>query len=243
MCSSNNVARLALNMCPNLEKLRSDVALVARMQRYFWVAYVTIGYLRDACAQYWREDVWRGEFIHSEWKSFTSRSILSMPYLHVGWPLLVESRYPPHTRLRSTEAWTGASQWSLGYTILTSGASSSLSSSLDANKCGPGLPVLIAFCLCSLGLGACGLQCLPSCQPTAWVIFGTHMTTLLHSSIVPAHSKSPLPPSLSLMIICWLGRLGRCVGASDHASFCLPCGVCFGCVLGDFIVILQLHLH
>ena len=45
------------------------------------------------------------------------------------------------------------------------------------------------------------------------------------------------------VMIHWLGRLGRCVGASDHASFCLPCGVCFGCVLGHFIVPLQLHLH
>ena len=45
------------------------------------------------------------------------------------------------------------------------------------------------------------------------------------------------------VMIRWLGRLGRCVGASDHASFCLPCGVCFGCVLGHFIVTLPLHLH
>ena len=45
------------------------------------------------------------------------------------------------------------------------------------------------------------------------------------------------------VMIRWLGRLGRCVGASDHASFCLLCGVCFGCVLRHFIVPLQLHLH
>ena len=44
-------------------------------------------------------------------------------------------------------------------------------------------------------------------------------------------------------MIRWLGRLGRCVGASDHAIFCLPCGVCFGCVLGHLLVTLQLHLH
>ena len=45
------------------------------------------------------------------------------------------------------------------------------------------------------------------------------------------------------VMIRWLGRLGRCVGANDHASFCLPCGVCFGCVLEHFIGTLQLHLH
>ena len=40
------------------------------------------------------------------------------------------------------------------------------------------------------------------------------------------------------VMICWLGRLGRCVGTSDHAICCLPCDVCFGCVLGHFIVTL-----
>ena len=30
-------------MCPTLEKLRSDVALLAGMQRYFWVAYARGG--------------------------------------------------------------------------------------------------------------------------------------------------------------------------------------------------------
>ena len=44
-------------------------------------------------------------------------------------------------------------------------------------------------------------------------------------------------------MIRWLGRLGRCVGASDHAIFCFLYGVCLGCVLGHFIVTLQLHLH
>ena len=33
----------------------------------------------------------------------------------------------------------------------------------------------------------------------------------------------------------WLGRLGHYVGTSDHAIFCLPCDVCFGCVLEHFI--------
>ena len=56
---------------PTLEKLRSDIALLAGMQRYFWAACATMGYLRDAWAQYSREDVWGGEFIRSEWKSFT----------------------------------------------------------------------------------------------------------------------------------------------------------------------------
>ena len=53
----------------------------------------------------------------------------------------------------------------------------------------PPQPVLIAFCLCMLGLGACGLQGL---QPTVWAIFWhTHDNSFLHSSITPAHSKSP----------------------------------------------------
>ena len=51
-------------MCPDLEKLRSDVALLAGMQRYFRVACATIGYLRDAWAQYWREDVSGGGGVH-----------------------------------------------------------------------------------------------------------------------------------------------------------------------------------
>ena len=41
----------------------------------------------------------------------------------------------------------------------------------------------------------------------------------------------------------WLGRLGCCVETNDHAIFCFPCGVCFGCVLRHLIVTLQLHLH
>ena len=170
------------------------------MQRYFQAACATIGYLRDSWAQYWREDLWWGEFMHSEWKSFTSRSILSTPSLGIALRLLLESMYPPHTRSRSTVTWTGASQGSLTRALLPSGASSSLSSSLDVNKCGPALPVLIAFCLCSPGLGACGLQGLPGCQPTAWAIFmHTHDNSLLHSSMTPPHSKSPSPPFLSLM--------------------------------------------
>ena len=97
MCSCDNLARLALTMCPDLEKLRSDVALLAGMQRYFRAACATIGYLKDAWAQYWREHVLGGEFMRSEWKSFTSRSILSTPSLGIGLPLLLESMYlPPH---------------------------------------------------------------------------------------------------------------------------------------------------
>ena len=42
-------------MCPDLEKLRSDVALLAGMQRYFRAACATIGYLRGAWAEYWRD--------------------------------------------------------------------------------------------------------------------------------------------------------------------------------------------
>ena len=44
-CSSENLARLALTMCPNLEKLRFDVVLLAGMQRYFRAACVGISIL------------------------------------------------------------------------------------------------------------------------------------------------------------------------------------------------------
>ena len=44
-------------MCPDLEKLRSDVALLVGKQRHFLVACATIGYLRDTLAQYWGRDV------------------------------------------------------------------------------------------------------------------------------------------------------------------------------------------
>ena len=159
-----------------------------------------MGYFRDAWPQYLREDVWGGEFIHSEWKSFTLRSILRFPSSNNGLPLAVESMYPPHTRSRSTETWTGASQGSRGRALLPSGSSSSLSSSLDVNKCLPALLVLIAFSLCLLGLGACGLQGLLGYQPTAWAIFWhMHDNSLLHSSITPTHFKSPSFVSLSLM--------------------------------------------
>ena len=137
MCSFDNLARLALTMCLALEKLRSDVALLARMQMYFWAACATIGYLRDAWAQYSREDVWGGEFIRSEWKLFTSRSILRFPSSNNGLPLAVESMYPPHTRSHSTETWIGTSQGLRGRALLPSSLSSSLSSSLDVNKCLP----------------------------------------------------------------------------------------------------------
>ena len=66
------------------------------IQRYFWAACATIGYLREAWAQYLREDVWGGEFIRSKWKSFTSRSILAIPSQGNGFPLLLKSMYP-HT--------------------------------------------------------------------------------------------------------------------------------------------------
>ena len=45
------------------------------------------------------------------------------------------------------------------------------------------------------------------------------------------------------VMICWLGRLGRCMGTNDHASECFACLVCCGCVLGHLFVTLQLHLH
>ena len=41
------------------------------------------------------------------------------------------------------------------------------------------------------------------------------------------------------VMIRWLGHLGRCVGTSDYAIFCFPCGACFGYVLGHLIVTLQ----
>ena len=124
-------------MCPALQKLHSGVALRAGMQRCFWATCTTIGYLRDAWAQYSREDVWGGEFIRSEWKSFTSLSILAIPSQDNGFLLVLRSMYPPHTRSCSTETWTGASQRSLGRALLPSAASSSLFSSLDVNKCLP----------------------------------------------------------------------------------------------------------
>ena len=187
-------------MCPNLKKLRSDVALLVGMQRYFWAACSTTGYLIDAWAQYWREHVFGGgvhpfrvEVVHLMFYlvySFLRHWLASTAGINV----------PPHTRSRSTVAWIGASQGSLRRALLPSGVSSSLPSLLDVNKCGPALPVLIAFYLCSPGLGACGLQGLPGCQPTAWAIFmHTHDNSLLHSSMMPHHSKSPSPLSLSLM--------------------------------------------
>ena len=48
------------------------------------------------------------------------------------------------------------------------------------------------------------------------------------------------------VMIRWLGHLGRCVGASYHASFCCGCVVCSGCVLGTFDYVqlqVPLHLH
>ena len=41
------------------------------------------------------------------------------------------------------------------------------------------------------------------------------------------------------VMIHWLGRLGCCVGASDHAIFVFPVVLVFGCVLERFIVTLQ----
>ena len=105
--------------------------------KVFWVACAAIGYLRDAWAQYSREDFWGGESIRLEWKSFISRSILAIPSWDNGFPLVLRSMNPPHTRSRSTETWTGASQRSLGRALLPSLASSSLSSSLDVKKCLP----------------------------------------------------------------------------------------------------------
>ena len=45
------------------------------------------------------------------------------------------------------------------------------------------------------------------------------------------------------VMIRWLGRLGRCVGASYHASFWCVCVICSGRVLGHLIVIMNVHLH
>ena len=188
-------------MCPDLEKLRSDVALLAGMPRYFRAACATIGYLRDAWAQYWREHVFGGEFMRSGVEVVHLTFYLVYSFLRHWLASTAGINVPPHTRSHSTVAWTGASQGSLTRALLPCGASSSLSSLLDVNKCGPALSVLIAFCLCSPGLGACGLQGLPGCQPTAWAIFmHTHDNPLLHSSMTPPHSKSPSPPSLSLMM-------------------------------------------
>ena len=46
-----------------------------------------------------------------------------------------------------------------------------------------------------------------------------------------------------LLLIRWLGRLGRCVGTSYHASFWCVCSVDSGCVLGHLIVNHDVHLH
>ena len=43
------------------------------------------------------------------------------------------------------------------------------------------------------------------------------------------------------VMIRWLGRLGRCVGTSYHASFWNVCAVCSGCVLGHLIVNNDVH--
>ena len=48
---------------------------------------------------------------------------------------------------------------------------------------------------------------------------------------------------IMISLIRWLGRLGRCVGTSYHASFCCCYTVSSGCVLGHFIVIMNVHLH
>ena len=37
------------------------------------------------------------------------------------------------------------------------------------------------------------------------------------------------------VMIRWLGRWGRCMGTSDHATSCFPCSVCCGRVLGLFV--------
>ena len=60
--------------------------------------------------------------------------------------------------------------------------------------------------------------------------------------------------SIILYLACWgftyfvfeilkLHWLKQISGVKDHASFCFPCAVCFGWVLGHFIVTLQFHLH
>ena len=95
------------------------------------------------------------EFIRSEWKSLTSHSIFSIPTWDSGSPLVLGSMYPPHTRSRSTKGLIRARQGSVGRAQLPSHASSSLSSSLDVNKCLPPLQDPIAFCLYSPDLGVC----------------------------------------------------------------------------------------
>ena len=107
--------------------------------------------MRDAWSHDLREDVWGGEFIRSEWKSLTSCSIFAILSRGNGSPLLLKSRYLPHTRSCSTDTWTRASQGSLRHALLPSATSSLLSSSLDVNKCLPPtgshylLPLLARF--------------------------------------------------------------------------------------------------
>ena len=93
-------------MCPDLEKLRSDVALLAGMQRYFRVACAMIGYLRDAWVQYWRERVlgggvhpFRVEVVHLTFYlvySFLMHRLASSVGINV----------PPHTQGRAPP-WHG----------------------------------------------------------------------------------------------------------------------------------------
>ena len=60
MCSSEILARLALTICPTLEKLRSNVALLAATKMHFWTTCTTIENLREAWAQYLREFILGG---------------------------------------------------------------------------------------------------------------------------------------------------------------------------------------
>ena len=109
---------------------------------------------------------------------------------------------PAHTRSRSTMAWTRASQGSRGRALFPSGSSSSLSSSLDVtNASRPTsshhlLPLLAR----SRGMRLAGSPRLPT-NGLGHLLTHTWQL-LLHSSITPAHSKSPSSASLSLMTCC-----------------------------------------
>ena len=92
-----------------------------------------------------------GVFIHSRWNLFTSHFVSSIATLVASLPLVLGLMYPSHTRSCCLKVLLGAIQGYLGHVVSPSGASSSLSSLLDVDKCLPStsshrlLPLLPRF--------------------------------------------------------------------------------------------------
>ena len=61
MCSSDSLSRLVVTICPALEQLHSDMALLTGTSRYSRATSATRENLRDAWAQYLSEGVFWGE--------------------------------------------------------------------------------------------------------------------------------------------------------------------------------------